>query len=98
VQQKGEGGGINASRESEQHPLIAYLGAYISQRFVNESGRGPICLATTNVVYEIAQHGHAAGGVHHLRDETARRISAAGDQRRRLWGVVGVSQPQEALG
>ena len=69
VQQKGEGGGINASRESQQHPLIADLGAHISHRFVNESCCGPIGLTTTNVVNEIAQHCHAAGGVHHLRME-----------------------------
>ena len=50
------------------------------------------------MVDEIADQGHAAGGVHHLWVELNAVELAAVVGNRRFWGVVGVGQARKAIG
>ena len=97
VQQEGQGGGIHAPGEGQQHPLLAHLGPHIGDRLVDEGGSGPIGDAIADVISEIADQGHAAAGVHHLRMELHAIQTSAEVGHRRLGGVVGVGQAHEAL-
>ena len=52
--------------ESQQNALVAHLLAHQANGLIDERRGGPIRITTANVIHEIADQGHAAGGMHHL--------------------------------
>ena len=96
VQQEGKGGGIDTTREGQQHALLAHLGPHISHGLIDESGRGPVGFALTNVIDEIAQHRHPTGGMDHLRVELHPIQPPLVISHRRLGRVVGMGQSGKA--
>ena len=98
VQQEGEGGGIDTTGEGQQHALLAHLGPHISHGLIDESGRGPVGFALTNVINEIAQHGHPTGGMDHLRVELHPIQPPLVIGHRRLGRVVRMGQAGKTCG
>ena len=98
VQQEGEGGGIDTTGEGQQDTLISHLGPHISHGLIDESRRGPVGFALTNVINEIAQHRHPTGGMDHLGVELHPIQPPLVIGHRRLGRVVGMGQPGKACG
>jgi hypothetical protein len=66
VQQESQGGTIHPAGESQQHLLVAHLGANLSDGLLQKSLRGPGGLAAADVIDKIAHQESAALGVGHL--------------------------------
>ena len=96
VQQEGQCGRINPARQSQQHPLVAHLGTHISNRFINEGGRGPVGNTAADVINKITDQRHAATGMHHLRVELHAIKTAIVVRHGRFRGVLGVGQTYES--
>ena len=98
VQQEGEGGGVDTTGEGEQDALIPDLTAHIGNRLIDKGRRGPIRKTTGDVIDEVADQGHSALGMHHLRVELNAIQTALVVGNRRLRRVVGVGQADKTLG
>ena len=52
--------------ERQQDALVTHLLPHQANGLINEGRGGPIGITTANVINEIADQGHAAGGMDHL--------------------------------
>ena len=77
VQQRRHHRGIDAAGQTEQHLVIADLGAHARDLVVDDVGRGPQRAAAADVLHEARQQGLAGLGVGHFRMELHAVIATA---------------------
>jgi hypothetical protein len=62
VQQEGQGGGVHAPGEGQQHPLVTHLGTDIGNRLIDEGGRGPVGGAIKSAGLGTGESGAGSSG------------------------------------